>query len=102
MMMVYLAGTAATEAIYGERYSIASEDLKKAKELAFKMVEEYSMGESIFPDTREAEDIMIKALEEVSAMLAKLESVRKNISNYLLAHENIRQEEARELLREIF
>ena len=102
MMMVYLAGTASTEAIYSQRYSIASEDLKKAKELAFKMVEEYSMGESIFPDKKEAEDIMIKALEEVSAMLAKLESVRKNISNYLLVNENIRQEEARELLREIF
>ena len=102
MLMVYLAGTAATEAIYGERYSIASDDLKRAKELAYRMVEEYSMGESIFPDRSEAEDIMVKALEEVAAMLAKLESVRKDMANYLLTHENIRQEEARELLREIF
>ena len=102
MLMVYLAGTAATEAKFGERYSIASDDLKRAKELAFRMVEEYSMGESIIPDKSEAEDIMVKALEEVAAMLAKLESVRKDMANYLLAHENIRQEEARELLREIF
>ena len=101
-LMVYLAGTAATEAKYGQRYNIAADDLKMAKELAYKMVEEYSMGESIFPDKKEAEDLMVKALEEVSTMLIKLESVRKDIANYLLAHENIRQEEARELLREIF
>ncbi len=102
MLMVYLAGTAATEAKYGERYSIAADDLKRAKELAYRMVEEYSMGESIFPDKSEAEDLMVKALEEVTGMLAKLESVRKDIANYLLTHENIRQEEARELLRGLF
>ena len=101
-IMVYLAGTVTTENIYGERYSIASEDIAKAKELAKKMVFDYSMGESYFATDKDVYEILEKAKEEVSTMLVKLESVRKDMESYLMANENIKQEEARDLLREIF
>jgi cell division protease FtsH len=45
-IMVYLAGRIAVEVKYREKFSNAHMDIKKAKDLAVKMVKDYAMGDS--------------------------------------------------------
>ncbi len=98
----YLSGSSATKFVYKDHFSNASSDLQKAAELARDAVYKYKMGAGIIPTEQDVEDILIKAEEESIDLMQKLNSARIKITQYLLVHENISQDDAREILREIF
>ncbi len=98
----YLSGSSATKFVYKDHFSNASSDLQKATELARDAVYKYKMGAGIIPTEQDVEDILIKAEEESIDLMQKLNSARIKITQYLLVHENISQDDAREILREIF
>ena len=56
---IYLSGIAALELLYSEHYSHSKNDLNEAKNLAYKMVETYGMGEFLLG----REEDIVKILE---------------------------------------
>ncbi len=63
---VFLAGKIGVEEKFNDKFSNSHLDIKKAKELAIKMVRDYGMGESILSDENlEALKIIEEAIEEV-------------------------------------
>ncbi|WP_292663508.1 ATP-dependent metallopeptidase FtsH/Yme1/Tma family protein [Nitratifractor sp.] len=101
-LKVLLAGQAATRLVYAERYSNAAEDLSRARAEARALIEELGMSESIVPRADEAEALLRELDEEMTLMMKKLEGARRAIEAQLLARENIREEEARAILRDLF
>ena len=101
-LKVLLAGQAATRLVYAERYSNAAEDLARARAEARALIEELGMSESIVPRADEAEALLRELDEEMTLMMKKLEGARRAIEAQLLARENIREEEARAILRDLF
>ena len=99
---VYLAGSIATQKAYSEKYSNASSDIAKAKLLARDLIAHYSMGDSYIDNNNEEELILQHSAKDVETILEKLEAIHEKISSHLLVHENITEEESREILREIF
>ena len=99
---VYLAGSVATREVFAEQYSNAAEDRETAIREIRKVVLEYGMGSSLIPKAEEAEDLLLDIYEELTVLMKKLEPARKEIEKYLLLHENIREDEAREIIRALF
>jgi len=99
---VLLAGSLATEMVYGERYSNAAEDRSRAVAEARRIVRDYGMGESPLAGDEEVEELLVSLQEETALMLKKLEEARKAVETWLLEHENISEEDARRILRDLF
>ena len=99
---VYLAGSAATQRAFNEKFTNAGTDIVQAKALAHQLVHNYAMGESFMHHSEDEEAILQGALEDVGTILEKLEETHGKISVYLLKNENINREETQEIIREIF
>jgi len=99
---VYLAGSVATQKIYNEQFTNASSDIAQAKQLAQKLIYEYAMGDHFMVNPAEEEALLQEAQTEVTSLLEKLQEPQTDVSNYLLAHENISHDETREIIRAIF
>jgi len=98
----YLAGSIATQLHYNEQFTNASSDIQQAKELVRKVIYEYAMSEN-FIITPEQEDELIRVcVSEITTLLKTLDKALEEVSKYLLSHENITHEVAKEILREIF
>jgi ATP-dependent metalloprotease FtsH len=99
---VYLAGSLATRKHYNEQYTNATSDIAQAKALITKVIYEYAMSDN-FQVTPDLEVTLLKeSVEEVNALLERLDPAIKKTSLYLLEYENISLEKCREILREIF
>jgi ATP-dependent Zn protease len=99
---VLLAGCLATERVFGERYTNAAEDRNAAIAEVRRIIREYGMGEGILPREEDVEELLATLREETAAMLSKLEEARKSIEAWLLERENISEEDARRILRDLF
>ncbi len=99
---VHLAGSVATRLVFEEQFSNAAEDLATARRLAERTILEYGMSEGVVPKGDEVDRLLIELYEEASTMMKKLERARQEIEEYLLKQENIREEEARSILRDLF
>ncbi len=99
---VHLAGSAATQMEYNEKFTNAGNDISQAKSLAKQLIQNYSMGEHFNSDTNEIETILQGAYEDVSTILDKMSDTHKKITRYILEQENISQENTQEIIREIF
>jgi len=99
---VFLAGSVATRMVFDEQFSNAAEDLARAQREAKRMIFEEGMCDGVVPRPDESEELLTEIYEELSLMLKKLEEARKAIEEHLLSYENIRIEEAREILRGLF
>ena len=99
---VYLAGSLATKIHYNEQFSNASADIMLAKELVRKVIYEYAMSDNFIVTPLQEEELLRESVSEVNALLKTLEKALSEVSNYLLAHENITHDECKEILREIF
>jgi len=73
-----------------------------AKTIAHKMLSDYGMSQDIFATDAQMKQLLEDAQAQVESLLGKLSEARKSISAYLLANENITEEDARGILREIF
>ena len=99
---VYLAGSAATQRIFNEKFTNAGSDISQAKALAHQLVNNYAMGEHFVNHPGDEEEILQGAFEDVSTILDKLHETHSKISAFLLENENISREETQEIIREIF
>ncbi|MEA3434440.1 MAG: ATP-dependent metallopeptidase FtsH/Yme1/Tma family protein [Campylobacterota bacterium] len=99
---VYLAGSIATKIHYNEQFTNASADIMLAKELVRKVIYEYAMSDNFIVTPLQEEELLRESVSEVTTLLKTLEKALSEVSNYLLAHENITHDECKEILREIF
>ncbi len=99
---VYLAGSAATQRAYNEKFTNAGSDITQAKELTHRLVHDYGMGDHFSDHLNDVEMILQSAQEDVSTILDKLHETHTKISAYLLENENITREQTQEIIREIF
>jgi ATP-dependent metalloprotease FtsH len=99
---VYLSGSIATKIHYNEQFTNASTDIMLAKELVRKVIYEYAMSDNFIVTPLQEEELIRESVSEVNALLKTLEKALSDVSNYLLAHENITHDECKEILREIF
>ena len=101
-MKVYLCGSIATKMHYNEQFTNASKDIAQAKEIARKVVHEYAMSDNFIVTPEQEETLLRQSATEVTTLLKTLDTALLNTSSFLLMHENISQDECREILRKIF
>jgi len=101
-LKVLLAGRIATKNHYGELFSNAKDDIKAAEMLTYQITEEFYMMDSYSSSPTNAEQILLDASDEVTALLSKLEPVLVVVKEYLLDNESINMEETRALINEVF
>jgi len=99
---VLLAGSTATEMVFDERYSNGAEDRARAIQEARRIVRELGLGEEILPREEEVERLLKRLTEETRELLKKLAPARQAIEAWLLEKENIDEEAARRILRDLF
>jgi len=99
---VYLAGRVAVEDKFNEKFSNAHKDLKKAREIAFQMIKEYGMGESVIGDEREVADILNNAYSEVKALYTSNKELIEKAYEIMLKNEVIHKEDLEKIKNEIF
>ena len=99
---VYLAGSIATQIHYNEQFTNASSDIAQAKEIVRKVIYEYAMSDNFIVTHQQEEELLRESVSEVTALIKTLEKALTEVSQFLLAHENITAEECRVILRKIF
>jgi ATP-dependent metalloprotease FtsH len=99
---VYLAGSIATQMHYNEQFTNASADIMLAKELVRKVIYEYAMSDNFVVTQFQEEELLKESVSELKALLKTLEKALTEVSAYLLIHENITNDECKEILRNIF
>ncbi|NPA54856.1 MAG: AAA family ATPase [Epsilonproteobacteria bacterium] len=100
-MEVYLSGMICVEDIFKEKYSNASEDIKKAKELAQKMVFEYGMGENILSSEAEVAKLLDDAAQRAKVLYLSQKEVILKAQRILFEHEVITAEEIKAIFDEV-
>jgi len=101
-LKVLLAGRIATQKVYGELFTNAKEDIKLAKVLAHKIIEEFALSDEYFASAHEAQKLLDEASDEVTSLLSKLASVVENVSTYLLENESITAKETKRIIDDLF
>lgn len=99
---VYMAGSIATSMYFNEQFTNAGSDILQVKEIVHRVVYEYMMSENFVVKAGYEEELLGGLVAEVTKLLGSLDGALKKTSEYLLEHENIDQEQCREILREIF
>jgi len=100
-IQVYLSGLVCVEDIFKEKFSNIATDLKKAKELATKMVQEYGMGKNLIATEMEITDILNEAYQSVKVLYISQKEVIVKVQQKLLENEIITKEEVKEISNEI-
>lgn len=95
---VFLAGPAALELKYNERFSNNREDLMKARMIALEMVEQYGMGDRLMGDHSDALQILQEAMDDMKSFIGGLNGALGRVETVLLEHETITREELKEQL----
>ena len=99
---VYLAGSIATKIHYNEQFTNASTDIAQAKQVIRKVIYEYVMSDNFIVTPQQEEELLRESVSEVTTLLKTLEKALYEVSQFLLAHENITAEECRVILRKLF
>lgn len=99
---MYLAGSIATNMHYNEQFTNAASDIAQAKEIIAKVIYEYVMSDNFIVTPEQEDELLRESVSEVTTLLKTLDKALKEVSEYLLAHENITAEECRVILRKIF
>jgi len=97
-----LAGRVAVEEKFNEKYSNAHKDIKKARELALKMIKEYGMGESVVGDEGEIAKILEEAYKETKVLYNSNIRMIEKAYEKLLKDEVIHKEDLKKIKNEIF
>jgi ATP-dependent metalloprotease FtsH len=98
---VYLSGLICIEDIFKEKYSNAANDIKKAKELAQKMVLEYGMGQKLVSGEMEVGEILNDAEQRAKILYISQKDVILKVQERLLENEVITKEEIKAISNEI-
>jgi cell division protease FtsH len=101
-IMVYLAGRIAVEEKYKEKFSNAHLDIKKAKDLAFKMIRDYAMGDNLIGDENEIAKVLKTAEDEVKEIYTSTQNLIEKVYEFLLKNEVIHKDDIKNIKNEIF
>lgn len=99
---VLLAGSVACEMRFGERYTVAKEDIAAAKTLVHDVVYEYAMADGFRADSAAEKELLRQSVEELHTLLKSLHKALEAAERHLLEYEHIDQETCREMLRALF
>ncbi|WP_420838112.1 ATP-dependent metallopeptidase FtsH/Yme1/Tma family protein [Campylobacter anatolicus] len=99
---VFLAGMCILELEQGDIFSNSSDDLNRAKELAQKMVFEYTMGDSFIPNPVDVEQILVQAKNEMMSFLKGVNEQISVIAEYLYVYESIDKEMITNILNKTY
>jgi ATP-dependent metalloprotease FtsH len=102
LVKMYIAGSIVTQKIYKERYTNSQADIREAKRLVKQMITEYGMGDDFIGNASEESRLFKEAKDEVELIYSKLEDSHSKIAKHLIMHEIITEEEARDIIREVF
>ncbi|WP_456469950.1 AAA family ATPase [Caminibacter sp.] len=97
-----LAGRIAVEDRFNEKYSNAHKDIKKARELALRMIKDYGMGENIVGDESEVAKILEDAYKETKVLYDSNLPVIEKVYEKMLKDEIIHKEDMKKIRDEIF
>ncbi len=100
-LKVHLSGMVASKLKYEDLFSNAKEDIKEAKSLALKMVDEYGMGDEIFGSTIDSSSLLDEAKEDIEEFLSRSKSALEAIAKELLESEVASREKIKELCDEL-
>jgi len=100
-IQVYLSGLVCVEDIFAEKYSNASVDIKKAKELAHKMITEYAMGDRIVSNESEIANILEENYQRAKVLYISQKDVILEIQKRLIEKEVITKAEVKEIFNEV-
>jgi cell division protease FtsH len=100
-IQVYLSGLVCIEDIFNEKYSNASSDIKKAKELATKMITEYGMGDKIVSNEMEVATLLEESYKRSQILYVSQKEVILKVQQKLLEKEVITKAEVKEAFNEI-
>ena len=101
-IQVFLAGRVGVEEKFNEKYSNAHLDLKKARELAIKMVQDYAMSDSLIPNEGEVAKILNDAYADVKVLYNSNINLIESVYQVLIKKEVIHKEELEKIKNEIF
>jgi ATP-dependent Zn protease len=101
-LKVLLAGRVATQKVYGEFFSNAKEDIREAKLLTHKIIEEFAMTNEYFVSSSQAQILLHETDDEVKNLLSKLSVVLEKVTEYLLENESITPQQTKKLMDELF
>jgi len=101
-LKVLLCGMAVSEIYYGEHFSNVKEDIKKARALADKMVNELAMGEHIIASKYETTHLIDDSYKEIKKFLVGVRPSIDLVVKELIETESIDKELIREYLDEVF
>ncbi|GAB6044672.1 hypothetical protein JCM11957_02700 [Caminibacter profundus] len=97
-----LVGRIAVEEKFNEKYSNAYKDIKKARELAVKMIKDYGMGESVVGDDSEIAKVLDEAYKEAKLLYESNLPIIEKVYEKILKDEIIHKEDIRKIRDEIF
>ena len=100
-IQVYLSGIICVEDIFKEKFSNATNDIQKAKELANKMINEYGMGDRIIATEMEVSQVLETAIQSAKLLYTSQKEVILKVQEKLLEQEIITKEEIKEIRNEI-
>jgi ATP-dependent metalloprotease FtsH len=98
---VYLSGSGATQMMYHEKFSNATEDLSRAIEIAKTMVEVYGMGEKMIPNDGDVMLILENAQKEIEHFLEGMSKPLETIAQELIEKESVTKARLKEIMDEI-
>jgi len=98
---VYLSGSGATQMMYHEKFSNATEDLSRAIEIAKTMVEVYGMGEKMIPNDGDVMLILENAQKEIEHFLEGMSKPLETIAHELIEKESVTKARLKEIMDEI-
>ncbi len=98
---VYLSGSGATQMMYHEKFSNATEDLSRAIEIAKTMVEVYGMGEKMIPNDGDVMLILENAQKEIEHFLEGMRKPLETIAHELIEKESVTKARLKEIMDEI-
>jgi ATP-dependent metalloprotease FtsH len=99
---VYLAGRVGVEERFREKFSNAHMDLKRARELATRMVYDYGMGNSILSNEGEIGAILEEAYQEVRGIVNTNRDLIEKCYHHLLEREVIHPADIRHYRENVF
>ncbi len=98
----YLSGSIATKMHYNEQFSNAANDIHQAKDLIKKAIHEYAMGENYVNSQEQEANLLSESISQTEVLLKNVEKALPKIIDYINMHENINQQNCKEILRELF
>jgi len=101
-LKVLLSGKVMMQLTYQQSFTNAKEDIKEARILVQKIVEDFAMGSEIFGTPQDVHALLHQATTELESLLGQLSIVIFKVQSHLLKEEFITYLKTKEYIDEVF